>query len=86
VQRGWVSPTGHLHAVRIDELIIAMKHELLGPIWRIRDRIAKECGHDLQRLAERIRLEEQQRLAPEAVRPPKAAKLPSRKKHRVPTV
>ncbi|MCC6882369.1 MAG: hypothetical protein IT576_09485 [Verrucomicrobiales bacterium] len=62
-----------------------MKHELLGPIWRIRDRIAKECGHDLQRLAELIRLEEQ-RLAPEVVRPPKAAKLPSRKKHRVSTV
>ena len=35
-----------------------MKHELLDPLWKVRDRIAKECGYDVKRLAEMVRAEE----------------------------
>jgi hypothetical protein len=35
-----------------------MKHEILEEIWRVRDRISAECGHDLKRLAALMREEE----------------------------
>jgi len=35
-----------------------MKHEILEEVWRIRDQIAAECGHDLKKLAARLRREE----------------------------
>ena len=35
-----------------------MKHELLEEVWRVRDRIGVECGHDLKKLAALLRREE----------------------------
>ena len=35
-----------------------MKHELLEEVWRVRDQIAAECGHDLKKLAAMLRREE----------------------------
>ena len=32
-----------------------MKNELLEEVWRVRDKISAECGHDLKRLAARMR-------------------------------
>ncbi len=32
-----------------------MKHEILEEVWRARDKISAECGHDLKRLAARMR-------------------------------
>jgi hypothetical protein len=32
-----------------------MRHELLEEVWRARDAISAECGHDLKRLAARMR-------------------------------
>ena len=32
-----------------------MKNELLEEVWRIRDKISAECGHDLERLAARMK-------------------------------
>ncbi len=28
-----------------------MKHEILEEVWRVRDEISAECGHDLKKLA-----------------------------------
>lgn len=35
-----------------------MKHALLREVWRIRDEISAECGHDVRRLAALVRREE----------------------------
>lgn len=35
-----------------------MKHEVLEDVWRIRDEIAGECGHDIKKLAAMLRREE----------------------------
>ncbi len=35
-----------------------MKHELLEEVWRVRDEISAECGHDLKKLAAMLRREE----------------------------
>ena len=35
-----------------------MKHELLEEVWRVRDQISAECGHDLKKLAAMLRREE----------------------------
>jgi hypothetical protein len=35
-----------------------MKHEILEEIWRVRDEISAECGHDLKKLAAMLRREE----------------------------
>jgi hypothetical protein len=35
-----------------------MKHEILEEVWRARDQIAAECGHDLTKLAAMLRREE----------------------------
>jgi hypothetical protein len=35
-----------------------MKHTLLEEVWRIRDQIGAECGHDIRRLAILVRREE----------------------------
>ncbi len=32
-----------------------MKHEILEEVWRARDKISAECGHDLKQLAARMR-------------------------------
>ena len=34
-----------------------MKHELLEEVWRVRDGISAECGHDLTRLAALVQRE-----------------------------
>ncbi len=56
-----------------------MKHEILEEVWRVRDEIAAECGHDVKRLAELLRRKEAQygdRLARlPIVRRPKAESL-----------
>ncbi len=35
-----------------------MKHEILEDVWRVRDQISAECGHDLKKLAAMLRHEE----------------------------
>lgn len=56
-----------------------MKHEILEEVWRVRDEISAECGHDLKRLAEMLRRAET-KYADRLVRtPPRKAKLPKRK-------
>jgi hypothetical protein len=35
-----------------------MKHEILEEIWRVRDKISAECGHDVERLAAVLRKRE----------------------------
>ncbi len=35
-----------------------MKHEILEEVWRVRDQISAECGHDLKKLAAMLRREE----------------------------
>lgn len=37
-----------------------MKHEILEEVWRIRDQISAECGHDVAKLAEMLRRKETQ--------------------------
>lgn len=37
-----------------------MKHELLEEVWRVRDEIGAECGHDMKNLAAMLRREEAQ--------------------------
>jgi hypothetical protein len=37
-----------------------MKHEILEEVWRIRDEISSECGHDVKKLAEMLRRKEGQ--------------------------
>ena len=32
-----------------------MKHEILEEVWRVRDEISAECGHDLKKLAAMLR-------------------------------
>ena len=35
-----------------------MKHEILEEVWRVRDEISAEFGHDLKKLAAMLRREE----------------------------
>jgi hypothetical protein len=35
-----------------------MKHELLEEVWRAREEISAECGHDLKKLAAMLRHQE----------------------------
>ena len=35
-----------------------MKHEILEEVWRVREEISAECGHDLKKLAAMLRREE----------------------------
>ena len=35
-----------------------MKHEILEEVWRVRDEISAECGHDVKKLAAMLRREE----------------------------
>jgi hypothetical protein len=35
-----------------------MKHEILEDVWRARDEISAECGHDLKKLGAMLRREE----------------------------
>jgi len=35
-----------------------MKHEILEEIWRVRDQISAECGHDVKKLGAMLRREE----------------------------
>ena len=35
-----------------------MKHEILEEVWRTRDQISAECGHDVKKLGEMLRREE----------------------------
>jgi hypothetical protein len=35
-----------------------MKNNLLEEIWKVRDQISTECGHDLKRLGALVRREE----------------------------
>ena len=46
-----------------------MKNELLEEVWRVRDKISAECGHDLKQLAARMRRVEAKYAARLAQRP-----------------
>ena len=35
-----------------------MKHEILDEVWRVRDQISAECGHDVKKLGAMLRREE----------------------------
>jgi len=35
-----------------------MKNEILEEVWRVRDQISAECGHDVKKLAAMLRREE----------------------------
>jgi hypothetical protein len=35
-----------------------MKHEILEEVWRVREEISAECGHDVKKLATMLRREE----------------------------
>ena len=35
-----------------------MKHEILEEVWRVREEISAECGHDVKKLAAMLRREE----------------------------
>ena len=59
-----------------------MKHELLEEVWRVREQISAECGHDLKKLGAMLRREEAQ-YADRLVRLPIRRK-PVRKRHAVP--
>jgi hypothetical protein len=57
-----------------------MKHEILEEIWRVRDQISAECGHDVRRLFKHLRaLETQHKDRLVSFAPRKAAK-PARKR------
>lgn len=56
-----------------------MKHELLEEVWRVRDGISAECGHDLTRLAALVQREGSRR--PRST-PPATAQTPARSKRR----
>jgi hypothetical protein len=56
-----------------------MQHEILEEIWRVRDQISSECGHDLNKLAAMLRREEA-KYAGRLVRPPIRRK-PALKRH-----
>jgi len=61
-----------------------MKHEILEEVWRARDQIAAECGHDLTKLAAMLRREERKygdRLLSFAPRP--TAKPVRKKRHAI---
>jgi hypothetical protein len=49
-----------------------MKNDLLKEVWRIRDQIGAECGHDLKRLGALIRREEA-KVGKRLVHPPKSS-------------
>lgn len=61
-----------------------MKHEILEEVWRVRDKISAECGHDLKKLVARLKRIEPQyadRLVRLPVRrKPVAAKRPARQR------
>jgi hypothetical protein len=37
-----------------------MKHEILEEVWRVRDKISAECGHDVNRLFKHLKALEAQ--------------------------
>jgi hypothetical protein len=37
-----------------------MKNEILEEVWRVRDKISAECGHDVRRLFKRLKALEAQ--------------------------
>lgn len=37
------------------ETRLPMKNPILEELWQVKDEIARECGYDLHRLAERLR-------------------------------
>ena len=37
-----------------------MKNEILEEVWRVRDKISADCGHDLKKLGDMLRREEAQ--------------------------
>jgi len=41
-----------------DGIVQLMKHEILEEVWRAREQISAECGHDLKKLAAMLRREE----------------------------
>ena len=41
-----------------------MRHEILEEVWRVRDKISAECGHDLKKLVARLKRIESQYAAP----------------------
>ena len=51
-----------------------MKHEILEEVWRVRDKISAECGHDLKKLVARLKRIEPQ-YADRLVRLPARRKL-----------
>ena len=58
-----------------------MKHEILEEVWRAREEISGECGHDLKRLAAMLRQAEG-RYADRLVRiPPRRKPAVPRRKH-----
>ena len=59
-----------------------MKHRILEEVWRVRDEISAECGHDLKKLAVMLRQEEA-RYSDRLARLPIQRK-PMRKRHSVP--
>jgi hypothetical protein len=56
-----------------------MKHEILEEVWRVRDQISAECGHDVKKLGAMLRLEEA-KYADRLARLPIRRK-PGRKRH-----
>ena len=40
---------------------IAMKDPIIQELWKIKDRIAKECGNDIDKLARRLKEKEKSR-------------------------
>lgn len=64
-----------------------MKHEILEEVWRVRDQISAECGHDLKKFAAMLRREEANygdRLVRLPIRrKPKVAKVKVRARKRV---
>jgi hypothetical protein len=61
-----------------------MQHKILEEVWRVRDEIFAECGHDVHRLFKHLKaLEAQHKDRLVSFVPRKAAKPVRRKRHAV---
>jgi len=48
--------------MRIQDLNVRIvKDEIVKEVWRVKDEIAQECGHDLHKLAALLRKKQQER-------------------------
>ena len=56
-----------------------MKHEILEQVWRVRDELSAEAGHDVKRLAQLVAREQAKHTRKiRTARPPRKPKAPAK--------